>query len=405
MEVFVTRKRAHVIALLQRLTDFPFTLLYHNGQWQYFEQGQEQKQLQCPSFLDTIQPSLTNGNKPELYISPLLERFVFIDLAPQIDARLIVGPFLTAQLTAETLQLLRNVYPPNQRSQLTAYYAQLPCLDVTKQFALIQLIYTILFDKPLKNDAILITDCWLSPDSHPQQNEQTQAPITKRPYKRSFGMEQHYLALIEQGKTDYLKLLLNQGPLFLDESVGLLATSSLLRHYKNIGIAAVSLATRAAIKGGLFSERAYELSDGYIQQLENCQTIAEADQLIKIALLLFTDEVRRCDNNYLSPHIIKTVHYLKAHLYEEVTVNQLAADLQLSPNYLATCFKRELGVSVLTHLHILRIEEAQLLIAAHQESLLEIAQRLKFHDQSHFTRVFKKHTGMTPRTYFHETLR
>ncbi|EUJ42107.1 helix-turn-helix domain-containing protein [Brochothrix campestris] len=403
MEVFVTRKRAHVIELLQTLTDFPFTLLYHSGKWQCFEKGKEQNKLQRPAFIDRIQPSLSNGNKPELYISPLLERFIFIDLVPHLDARLIVGPFLTAQLTPETLQLLSNAQPINRRSQLPSYYAQLPCLDVTKQFALIQLIYTIIFGKPLKSETILITDCWLPPTDDTKDRQQLEATAT-RPNKRSFGMEQHYLALIEQGKTDYLKLLLNQGPLFLDESVGLLATSSLLRHYKNIGIAAVSLATRAAIKGGLFSERAYELSDGYIQQLENCQTIAEADQLIKIALLLFTDEVRRCVNNHLSPHIIKTVHYLKAHLYEEVTVNQLAADLQLSPNYLATCFKRELGVSVLTHLHKLRIEEAQLLIAAHQDSLLEIAQRLKFHDQSHFTRVFKQHTGMTPRTYLNETL-
>lgn len=397
-------KRTHVIELLQTLTAFPFTLLYHTGEWQSFQAGNEQSHMKRPAFIDKIQPSLTNGNKPELYISPQLERFIFINLEPHLAARLVVGPFLTAQLSPEILQLLSLDQPINRRNQLPVYYAQLPCLDVTKQFALIQLIYTVIFGETLQSEAILITDCWLPPQKDALPNETALTPITP-PAKRSFGMEQHYLALIEQGKTAYLKLLLNQGPLFLDESVGLLATSSLLRHYKNIGIAAVSLATRAAIKGGLFSERAYELSDSYIRQLENCQTIAAADQLIKLALLVFTDEVRRSDNNHLSPHIIRTVHYLKAHLYEEVTVNQLATALELSPNYLATCFKRELGISLLTYLHKLRIEEAQLLIATHQESLLEIAQRLKFHDQSHFTRIFKQHTGMTPRAYVNETLR
>jgi AraC-like DNA-binding protein len=46
-----------------------------------------------------------------------------------------------------------------------------------------------------------------------------------------------------------------------------------------------------------------------------------------------------------------------------------------------------------------RVEQAQRLIAAGDKSMLEIALELGFCSQSHFNKVFKKETGMTPALY------
>ncbi|MBP3397122.1 MAG: helix-turn-helix transcriptional regulator [Clostridia bacterium] len=46
-----------------------------------------------------------------------------------------------------------------------------------------------------------------------------------------------------------------------------------------------------------------------------------------------------------------------------------------------------------------RIEQARRLISAGDKSMLEIALELGFCSQSHFNKVFKKETGMTPAAY------
>jgi YesN/AraC family two-component response regulator len=46
-----------------------------------------------------------------------------------------------------------------------------------------------------------------------------------------------------------------------------------------------------------------------------------------------------------------------------------------------------------------RIEKAKELMANSQYSLTEIAYLTGFSDQSHFTRIFKKHTGKNPSSY------
>lgn len=402
----MTKDYTAIIKLLTTLTDLPITLHLTNGQNYYFEKGVEVKRPIESSFPTNFSPYQNEGNTPEVYITPELERFIFINLTPFLNARLVIGPFLTAPLPKQTLtNLLTNVSIHNYDRRLT-YYQTLPTLVYIKQVALMQLIHQLLFDDTLNTSDIRLTDCWLQTNS-PQSDSHKKAAAEElhRPQNRSLSMEKHYLALIEQGKKDHLKLLLNQGPLFLADNVGILALKNVLRHYKNIGIAAVSLATRSAINGGLYSERAFELSDSFIQQLEACRSIPDADKTIKEALLHFTNEVSLCGQQHSSPHVTRVLHYLKSNLYNDVTINELAADLHLSPSYLATCFKRELGVPILTHLHQLRIAEAKLLIAAKQDSLLAIAQRLKFHDQSHFTRIFKQQTGMTPRAYLTEIQR
>ena len=48
---------------------------------------------------------------------------------------------------------------------------------------------------------------------------------------------------------------------------------------------------------------------------------------------------------------------------------------------------------------MLRVERAKGLLASTAKPIAEIAADLRFAHQSHFTNVFKKLTGMTPRAY------
>jgi AraC family transcriptional regulator len=90
---------------------------------------------------------------------------------------------------------------------------------------------------------------------------------------------------------------------------------------------------------------------------------------------------------------------LHARFAEPLTLGDLAAAVDLHPVYLATAFRRHCGCGVGEYLRRLRVEEACRRLAETGEPLAEIAVAAGFCDQSHFTRLFKRHLGMTPAAY------
>lgn len=69
--------------------------------------------------------------------------------------------------------------------------------------------------------------------------------------------------------------------------------------------------------------------------------------------------------------------------------------------YCDTVFKKETGFSIIEYFNKLKIEEAKKLIVERADSLTEIALKLGFEDYNYFSRLFKKHTGYSPKQYQH----
>lgn len=101
----------------------------------------------------------------------------------------------------------------------------------------------------------------------------------------------------------------------------------------------------------------------------------------------------------VDPVVQHAMEYISEHYKESCSLTELAATLNLSPNYLHAVFKRATGQTPYAVVTARRIEQAQRLIAAGNKSMLEIALELGFCSQSHFNKVFKKETGMTPAEY------
>jgi AraC family transcriptional regulator len=91
--------------------------------------------------------------------------------------------------------------------------------------------------------------------------------------------------------------------------------------------------------------------------------------------------------------------YIQANLASDMGVAELADQVHLSPHYFSLLFKHTLGVS--PHRYVLqeRICEAQRQLASGRMDISELALHLGFSDQSHFSRAFRRLTGMTPQRY------
>jgi AraC family transcriptional regulator len=105
-------------------------------------------------------------------------------------------------------------------------------------------------------------------------------------------------------------------------------------------------------------------------------------------------------NGGLSPHKLRrTIAYIKAHLAQELSLVTLAAVAETSPAHFARLFKSATGLAPHQYVITRRIEEAKRLLAETEEALIDIGLRVGCADQSHFTALFHKDVGLTPKAY------
>lgn len=83
-----------------------------------------------------------------------------------------------------------------------------------------------------------------------------------------------------------------------------------------------------------------------------------------------------------------------------ITLKQLSQNLDINPAYLSREFSKYFNdLSFGDYIRKLRIEKAIEYLDTTSYSLTKIAYLAGFSDQSHFTRIFKKHTGQNPSAY------
>lgn len=94
--------------------------------------------------------------------------------------------------------------------------------------------------------------------------------------------------------------------------------------------------------------------------------------------------------------IDSTISYIREHHQERLSVEELAEQAGLSPRQLHRKFQAVFGLSVQEFLIKTRIQAASDALLHSDQSIADVANRFGFCDQSAFTQLFRKHTGLTP---------
>jgi AraC family transcriptional regulator len=90
------------------------------------------------------------------------------------------------------------------------------------------------------------------------------------------------------------------------------------------------------------------------------------------------------------------VDYLHAHALDHVALGEVARTVGVHPSRLAHEFRARLGASPGEYVRRLRLEWAAGRLRDGESSIAEIALRAGFYDQSHFSRMFRRHYGIAP---------
>ena len=187
---------------------------------------------------------------------------------------------------------------------------------------------------------------------------------------------------------------------FMDSiGVGKLSRDPLqnLKYHFVVGVAMIA---RLCIDNGMEMERSFRLSDYYIQKLDD---IRDSNEVEKLHDKMVTDytwrmKVIRQSATYSRP-VSECMNYIYAHLRDRITIEDLAEYTSNSTSYISRLFKEELDTSASDYIRHAKIDASKNLLRYSDYSLIDIANYFSFSSQSHFSQLFQKETGMTPKKY------
>src|SRR3954470_16832223 len=91
--------------------------------------------------------------------------------------------------------------------------------------------------------------------------------------------------------------------------------------------------------------------------------------------------------------------YIDTHIGDRISLDELAREAGVSRFHFARQFRLSTGESPMEHLRRVRIERSKSILQARGSTIAEVAARLGFSDQSHFTRIFGRLVGVSPGSF------
>ena len=99
----------------------------------------------------------------------------------------------------------------------------------------------------------------------------------------------------------------------------------------------------------------------------------------------------------------QAIAYMHDHLSENLSLAEIAGELDMSQYYFSRLFKQSMGISPYQYVMRLRIERAEYLLRTTSLAIAAIAQQVGFSNQNQLTIQFRKFTGTTPSNYRKQT--
>lgn len=212
----------------------------------------------------------------------------------------------------------------------------------------------------------------------------------------SYSYEKKIINFIQSEDSTSARILMTQLSQIKDQRQ---LSQSQIQSVKYKLVASITLFTRAVIDVGVPIVKAYTLSDIYIMKIDQLQNSQQLMKILSDSITDFTQLVKRY-KHIQNPRFVKECkNYISHHLHQVITLNELADVLDMNPSYLSNQFKKITGQSIKQYINEQKIKEAQFLIKNSHYTLAEIADILHFSSQSHFHKVFKSVTGLSPHQY------
>lgn len=135
------------------------------------------------------------------------------------------------------------------------------------------------------------------------------------------------------------------------------------------------------------------------KRLLSCNGTLQMLQETKKILIQFCDLIAERKNSRHRSIIQIALEYIGEHYREDISLQDAAEKVYLSPSYLGTLLRVELKQSFTEYLTRLRIEKAKELLKDPQYKLYEISEHVGYQNPAYFSNIFKRYTGLSPKDF------
>ncbi|WP_221806111.1 helix-turn-helix domain-containing protein [Paenibacillus illinoisensis] len=315
------------------------------------------------------------------------------------NSNLIIGPVNDFPYTTETLSVMTNDFSIGKSDfdNFAEFFHNIPQQNLDQFVKLLLFInYSLNQTKVSREEVQQSVGYQIDRSIDQKYTEKSVEAKEEGLLLNNYAVEKELVRYIETGNLAGLNKLTNRTR---NLKIGTIAHNT-LRQWKNTFIIALTIYTRAAMKGGLTPTVSYQLADIYLQQVERLTNVDEVKALINQVQI---DYVNRVANSILpitSDNILhQVVQYVRDNTNKNITVQTIAEFVGYSRPSLSRKVKRELGFDLSTFIRKCKLEEARDLLAYTDKSISEISNYLCFSSQSHFQKTFKALFGITPHAY------
>ncbi|MBO9128680.1 AraC family transcriptional regulator [Bacillus sp. 165] len=95
----------------------------------------------------------------------------------------------------------------------------------------------------------------------------------------------------------------------------------------------------------------------------------------------------------------QAIAYILEHYREEMKITDIAERLHYHADYITRCMQKTMGMGPLQYLNEVRLASAKKYLSSTNEKIKKIAKQVGIHDETYFSRLFRKKEGMSPQEY------
>lgn len=213
----------------------------------------------------------------------------------------------------------------------------------------------------------------------------------------SYQAELRFYSHIKNGDPEKLMEAMRR---FLETGFGVGRMSSdSLRQTQYWAVSCVAISIRFAIQGGLDELTAYRFSDACVRAIDRAESSEDIFLFMLQKAVELAEKVKSArESPKHSPYVKSCIALINKNLHSRLTIAGLAEACGVSPDYLARCFYREVGVKLGAYIKKRKLDFAKTLLEDGMKSG-EVSAALSFCSQSHFIACFKREYGVTPKQY------
>lgn len=364
--------------------------------WQY--SGFISAQLNTQPFLFLKGRKLLQGGEVLIVSDAYLCRYVILTLPSTKGEALIIGPYLSkAAKKEQILELSESLQlDANLTKALEQSLNELPVITADSAvFALIEAFCEDVFSKDYT-----VTELSLEDDAPPltsitSKSENQNIINEMQLIEQRYAYENQLMEAVIKGsdyKSDKLFAALSQ--INLEHRI-----ADPVRSLKNYCIILNTLLRKAAEKGGVHPIHINSISSDFAKRIEQLNGAEQIKDFMKNMFKGYCKLVKTHSLKDYSPPVQRVLACISSNLNSNLRLNALAKLQNISPAYLSTLFKKELGVTLTSYVNSARVEHAIQLLKNTHLQVQTIAAHCGMPDVQYFSKIFKKQTGVTPKEF------